>query len=142
MAGEESTTPDLVERVRVILEAADRADFDTILAFYARDAVWIMADTDLTFEGVDAIRRFWEEWYGSYEDFRVDPPEIIDFGDGVVLAVIRQGGRPGGGSAELREDLALVYEWSEGSVVRVTMSSRLDEARAAAERLAQERADG
>jgi hypothetical protein len=33
---EEPTTPDLVERVHVIQEAADRADFDTILQFYRR----------------------------------------------------------------------------------------------------------
>jgi hypothetical protein len=33
MRPDESTTPDLVERVRVILEAADRADFDAILEF-------------------------------------------------------------------------------------------------------------
>jgi len=46
---EESTTPDLVEKVRVMLEAADRADFDAALAFYAPDAVWVMASLDLSF---------------------------------------------------------------------------------------------
>jgi hypothetical protein len=30
-----STTPDLADSVRVILEAADRADFAAILSFYA-----------------------------------------------------------------------------------------------------------
>jgi ketosteroid isomerase-like protein len=139
---QQSKSPDLAERVRVILQAADRADFDTILDFYARDAIWVMADADLTFEGVDAIRSFWEEWYGGYEDFRVDPPEVADLGGGVILAVIRQGGRPGGSTAQLREDLALVYEWSDELIVRVTMYGDIDEARAAAERLAEERADG
>jgi ketosteroid isomerase-like protein len=136
---EEPTTPDLVERVRVILEAADRADFDAILDFYAPDAVWLMADANLAFEGVDAIRGFWEDWYGGYDDFRVAPPEIDDLGAGIVLAVIRQGGRPGGSAAELRQDLALAYEWSEGLVVRVTVSSHIAAARAAAEGLAEAR---
>jgi len=135
---EESTTPDLVENVRTILEAADRADFDAILAFYAPDAVWISAELDLVFEGVEAIRSFWEDWYGGYEDLRVGPPDIYDVGNGVVMAVIRQGGRLGGGSAELSEDLALIYEWSHGLVVRVTMT-RGEGGRSAAERLAEER---
>jgi ketosteroid isomerase-like protein len=43
---EESMTPDLVEHVRAILEAADRADFDSILAFYAPDAVWELGAGD------------------------------------------------------------------------------------------------
>jgi ketosteroid isomerase-like protein len=136
---EESTTPDLVERVGVILEAADRADFDTILDFYAQDAEWVMVDADLTFEGIDAIRGLWEDWYGGYQGFRVEPPEIVDMGGGVVMAIVRQGGRMGGGSAELREDMVLTYVWSDGVVVRVLMSFHLDEARATAERLAEER---
>ena len=136
---EESATPDLVEGVRVILEAADRADFDTILQFYRQDAVWVIADGNLTFEGVDAIRSLFEDWYGSYEDFRVDPPEVVDFGGGVVVGLFGQGGRPRGGSAELREYIALIYEWLDGEVVRVTMHRDIDEARAGAERLAEER---
>jgi ketosteroid isomerase-like protein len=136
---EESTTPDLEERVRVILEAADRADFDAILGFYAPEAEWVMVELDESFRGVDAIRGFWQDWWSSYEGFRVEPPEIVDLGGGVVLATMRVGGRVGGGSGALAEDLALTYEWSDGVVVRVFASFRLDEARAAAERLAEER---
>jgi ketosteroid isomerase-like protein len=134
---EESTTPDLVEKVRAILEAADRAEFDRILAFYADDAVWVMATQ--SFKGVDAIRSHWEEWYENYADVRFGPPKIVDVGNGVVLAVVRHGGRPGGGVAELSQEVAFVYEWSDGLIVRVTASFDIDEARAAAERLAQER---
>jgi ketosteroid isomerase-like protein len=53
---EKSMTPDLVESVRLILDAADRADFDTTLEFYAPDAVWVMPDGNLAFEGADATR--------------------------------------------------------------------------------------
>jgi hypothetical protein len=63
-------------------------------------------------------------------------------GHGVVLATVVQGGRLGGGSKELSQELALIYEWSDGSVVRVTASAGredIDEARATAERLARER---
>jgi hypothetical protein len=135
---EEPTTHDLVDRVRVILEAADRADFDTILRFYDDEAVWVFPEADLTFEGVDAIRGFWEDWYGGYEDFHVSPPVIVDLGNGVILAVVRHGGRLGGGPAELREGLGLIYEWADGLVVRVTLA-RTEDAQATAERIAEER---
>jgi ketosteroid isomerase-like protein len=138
MSGE-STTHDLAELVRGMLLSADRGDFDPILQLYARDAAWVVTPADLELEGVDAIRGFWEEWYAGYEDFRVDLCEIVDLGGGVVLALTHQGGRPAGASALLREDLALVYEWSQGLVVRVTASSDVAKARAHAVRLARER---
>jgi hypothetical protein len=52
---EKSATPDLVELVRGILAAANREDWDAILAYYASDAVW---DTEGmgTFEGPSAER--------------------------------------------------------------------------------------
>src|ERR1700751_4667440 len=93
----ESNRHQLAERVRVMFEAADRAEFDTALGFYANDAVWVMADEIATFEGVDAIRGHWEEWYAAYEDFRFEAREIAELDNGVVLAVARQGGRVGGG---------------------------------------------
>ena len=139
---ERPTMPDPVERVRFMLgEAGNRADFDAILNHYAADALWIMPTQE--FRGVDAIRRHWEEWYENYEEFRLDAPHVVDIGNGVVLAILHQGGRLRGSGAELRQQLALIYEWSNGQVVRVTASAAqddIDEARAAAERLAKVRA--
>jgi ketosteroid isomerase-like protein len=137
---DESAASDLGERVRIMLDSPDPSDFDAILASYAADAVWAMPTEEFT--GVDAIRRHWEEWFDSYEDFWFESAEIVDFGNGVVLAVVRQGGRLGGGAPELRQELALIYEWSKGVIVRVTASAAhadIDEARGTAERLAQER---
>jgi hypothetical protein len=96
-----------------------------------------MASLDVAFEGADAIRGLWEDWYRLYEGFRVGPPDIRDFGNGVVMAVSRVGGRLVG-SADLSQDLAMIYEWSNGKVVHVT-GIRAESGRAAAERLANER---
>jgi ketosteroid isomerase-like protein len=132
----ESTRLDLAECVRVIMEAADRADFDAILGFFAEDAVWRMPEANLVFEGPQAIREFWQSWYGSYERFRVRVAEVVDVGNGVTLATGTQGGRPVGGAADLQEGYALIYEWRDGLVVRATAMSRRDEALLVAERLA------
>ena len=37
---EESTTPDLVEVVTGLFEAADRRDWDAMIGPYAPDAIW------------------------------------------------------------------------------------------------------
>jgi ketosteroid isomerase-like protein len=136
---EDSATPDLVERVRIILEAADRADFDTILEFYAPDAVWDMPDGMGTFEGYAAIRGFWEDWWSSYESLDLDVHEILDLGNGIVLAPFRFGGQPKESAAEVQTEMAIVYVWVDGAVVRATSHFNVNDARAAAERLAGER---
>jgi hypothetical protein len=41
----ESTTSDLVERTRAFIAAANRRDFDAMVAFYAPDAVWHKSGT-------------------------------------------------------------------------------------------------
>lgn len=136
---EELTTPDPVELVRRIFEAADRRDFDAALSFCAPDAVWEAVSLGTSFEGVAAIRSFLEDWLGAYEEFEMEPEEILDLGNGVVFVETRLTGHPVGspGSALMRRR-PLVFIWVEGFLARVTAPScDVDEARAAAERLAE-----
>jgi ketosteroid isomerase-like protein len=135
---DESTAPDLVERVRGILDAASREDWDAILAHYASDAVW---DTEGmgTFKGPAAIRGFWEDWWDSYEHLQIDVLEIRDLGNGVVLAAFHFKGPPRGTTAKAETHIMLVYEWVDGTVVRVSTHFDLDTGEAAAERLAEKR---
>jgi ketosteroid isomerase-like protein len=136
---EQAATPDLLELTRRILDAADRADFDEILGFYAPDAVWDTRGAG-SFDGVEAIRRLWEDYYGAYEQIRVLAEELIDFGNGVVLAVNRQEARPLGSSGIVHTREAFLYEWEGRLIARVSNYSDVDEARAAAARLAQAKA--
>jgi hypothetical protein len=98
---EESTTPDLVARVRGSI--------------------------------------FFEDWIAAYEEFEIDAEEILGLGNGVTFAVFNQRGRPVGSSGEVRVRSASVTVWAEGLVERVTNYPDIDEARAAAERLAESR---
>jgi ketosteroid isomerase-like protein len=135
---EESTTPDLVELTRRQFEFADRGDWDAILETYAPDAVWEPRQGG-TFEGADAIRGLWLDCFSGYVEFEIDTEEILDFGSGVVLAVNLQTGRLAGGTSHIQTREAFVYRWVGSVVVRVTMYREIHEARAAAERLAEER---
>jgi len=138
---EEATTPDLVERMREVFEALSSRDFDALANLCAPDAVYESVAMGATFEGVAAIREFSEDMVGAYEGFDAQIEENVDLGKGIVLAVVNQRGRPAGSSFEARMRYAAVGAWVEDLLVRITMYTDIDEARAAAERLAEERAD-
>ena len=138
--GEESTTPDLVELVRRQFEAVNRGDVDGVMSLLAPDAVVDLSQRELpSFDGVSAIRGFLEDWIGSYEELRWELEEVMDVGDGVVFGVVQQNARPAGSAGYVRQREGWVWLWVEGLVVRLTTYGDIDEARAAAERLAEER---
>ena len=137
---EESTTPDLVELTRQAIEAAGRRDFDAAMSRYAEDSVLDgSAMGILVYEGVDTIRREMEAWTAAFEEFEIDIDEIHDMGNGVVLSLTRQSGRPSGASGHVQMPFIGVTQWSAGKIVRTIAFIDIDEARAAAERLAWER---
>jgi hypothetical protein len=135
---EESTTSDLREVTRQIAEAANRGDFDAYMSHFAPDAVW-QTRLGTRLEGTTAIRSYLEEFTGSVEGFHVEFLEFVDLGGGVTWWVARQGGRPGGSASELLEHVAFATVFVDGLVESMTTYSDVDEARAAAERLAKER---
>ena len=93
-----------------------------------------------TFEGRDAIRGFFEDWIGAYEQIEDETEEILDLGNGVGFQVVTQRARPAGSTGEVHLRFARVAQWVEGMIERVTTYYDTDEARAAAERPAEKRA--
>jgi ketosteroid isomerase-like protein len=136
---EASTTPDLVELGNRFLEAANRRDLDAMLSFFAPDAVLGSGEALGTFEGEAAIRGFWQGWFASYAELSGEYEEFLDLGNGVTFGVNIGRGRPVGSSAELRFRAATVATRAEDLIERITLYIDIDEARAAAARLAEER---
>jgi ketosteroid isomerase-like protein len=136
---EESTTPDLVELTRAYVEAVNRGDLDAVMSFYGPHASWESPPLGTSFKGLAAIRGFHEDWWGAYEEYEIQTEEILDLGNGVVLVVLRQNARPLGSTGHVQTRTAGTSEWEDGKIARVTVYHDIDEARAAAERLAQER---
>lgn len=129
------------ELTRRLYETADRGDFDAMVRLFRPGAVWDLSDAGLgTFEGATAIRRFVEDWQGSYEDYKVAVEEIVDFGKGVTLAVSVQTGRPTGSSGEVQIRFASIQICEDGLIVWMKNYNEIDENRAAAERLTESRA--
>ena len=111
-----------------------------MLGLHAPDALWDLSDAGLgSFEGVEAIRSFLADWFGSFEDYRVDVEQAIDLGGGVIFVIDKATGRPAGIDASIEQRRGWVVRWSNGKLMRAASYLDLDQARIAAERLAKER---
>jgi hypothetical protein len=136
---EDSTTADLVELARRIVEAMNRRDLDAAMSYFAADAVWDASQVGIgTFVGVAAIRSFQSDWLATFEELTVDMVELVDMGDGVVYGICVLTGRLAGGG-EVHQRWAAVNTFVDGLCVGVQAYLDPDDARAAAERLAEER---
>jgi hypothetical protein len=85
------------------------------------------------------IRGFFEDAYAPFEDAKSEVVESLYVGTDVGLIVVDMTLRPAGSSAVIQMRLCLVGVLVDGLVERQTNYFDIDEARAAAERLAQER---
>jgi ketosteroid isomerase-like protein len=132
---DEGATPDLVEIMRRIAGAC--GDPDAWADSFARDAVFLTGVG--RFEGRDAIRDYVEDFWRSYDEPSFAPDEVHDLGNGVAWFSAVATGRLRGTSAEVHLRFAVVVTHAGGVVSRWTDYVTIDEARAAAERLAQER---
>jgi ketosteroid isomerase-like protein len=133
---------DLVELARRTVVAQNENDFDALLRLYAPDAVWDSGGSGLAgerFEGSEAIRSFFEEWLEAFEDMELEVMDIHDLGSGVVFSHSVQHGRPRGSTAPLEFRFATISLWKEGLIRQNRVYANIDQARAAAEQLAQER---
>jgi steroid delta-isomerase-like uncharacterized protein len=135
---EESATPNAAELAQRLVEAANARDTDAASSLYAADAVYAIRGAHV-FEGRAAIRGFFDDFRDAYDEFELEAEEIRDLGSGVIFSVVAQHGRPRGSTAWAHARFATVAVFADGLIERHTNYADIDEARAAAERLAQER---
>jgi ketosteroid isomerase-like protein len=136
----QDSTPDLGELVRSAFEHSSHRDVNALMSVYGPDSVFDTSPLGLgVYQGQAAIRGFFEDWVGTFEEFQIEPEEILDLGGGVTFAVALQSGRPVGGDRQVQWRYAAVSVWVGGVAARTTNYLDIDEARAAAERLAESR---
>ena len=139
---EESRSPDLVELTRLSIEAANGRDFDDSATRFARDAVFDVSSVGLGhFAGPAAIHGYLADWTSSYERQELREWEGHDLGAGVVFVVALFAAWPLGSESVVQERWGFTVTWAGGEITRVVASRDIDEARAGAERLAEERHD-
>ena len=140
---EQPANSDMAELVRQAFDAGNRHDVDAIVGFHAPDAIWDLSDQGLgTYEGAGAIRGWVEDWFETWADLRLDVLDVVDLGHGVALLRVREEGRMAEGGGHVEQQRGWVILGREGQIARAEIYLNPDDARAAAEGLAEERADG
>jgi ketosteroid isomerase-like protein len=71
-----------------------------------------------TYRGWDGMRAFFDELYDDFEEVTYEPPQFHPVGDDAVVAFSRLVGLARGTAIPLRQDLPLVYEFTEDGLVR------------------------
>jgi ketosteroid isomerase-like protein len=86
-----------VEIVRDAAAAFNRGDLDAWLEYSTDDIDFRAAEGALDdhgpIKGKEALRAFVQDWLDTFDDFRVEPVELIDVGEDKVIAVTRISGR-------------------------------------------------
>jgi ketosteroid isomerase-like protein len=131
----EPTTLKPVEATRSVVEAVNRRDFDAVESLYAEDAVLVGNEIG-EFDGAAAIRGLYEDMAMPYGNLRSEIDQVIDLGSGVIFGIVTVVGHPIGSTSEVRFRYAATAVVADGVIGRQTNSLDIDEARAAAERLA------
>ena len=112
-----------VEIVRRCLDGWNRGDFDAWLDSshshpeieWSSEITMRMEGSETVFRGRDGLRRYWDEWHSLW-DVRIDPTEIRDLGD-TILVIAQTRTQVEASGIEIEGDVAYVFEF-EGSLAR------------------------
>jgi ketosteroid isomerase-like protein len=108
-----------VELVRGIIEALNRGDLDGMLARMDPDFEWRPLEASpvaRAYRGREQVRRYVEDWLGTFESLRLeleDPTQVADR----VVAVVRGHGRGRASGVELATRFCQVWTLRRGAVV-------------------------
>jgi ketosteroid isomerase-like protein len=115
-----------VEIVRTVLDAVARRDSAAVLALYDPDVEMDFSQSpfaDFTgqghYDGLDAVRGAFRDWYDAWENVETDVDELIEAGEHVVSVFTYRGrGRASGVEVEWKH-MAGLWTIREGKIVRV-----------------------
>ena len=111
-----------VEIVRDAAAAFNRGDLDAWFEYWADDIDYRAAEGALDdrgpMQGKDAVRAYVQDWLDMFDDFKVEPVELIDAGEDQVIAVLRISGRAKLSGVETDLTYAALYTIRDGKVAR------------------------
>src|SRR4051795_9877805 len=112
----------LVRLLRQGYATANRRDFDVTVRGYDPDWEYQpgqvgIPDSDPVYYGHDGFHRFWRQLLEAFEDVRIDPKEILDSGD-LVLVTIQMSGHGTGSGVSIDQQLFQLMTFRRGLIVR------------------------
>jgi ketosteroid isomerase-like protein len=125
--------PGTVQVVREILDALNRGDVEAMLARMDRDFEWRpLEDSPVSrhVRGHEEVRRYVEDWRGTFDVLRLEVVDLSAAGDHVVVEVQGHGrGRASG--VELHNRFCQVWTLRRGRAVRMDEYATRDQGLAA-----------
>ena len=111
-----------VEIVKMAYEAFARGGLDRWMEQFADDvdyrAVEGAPDDIGPIHGRDALRKWHEDWTETFDEFFIEPVDLIDAGEDTVVVVERYGGRGKLSRVETEQTGAVIFTLSDGKIVR------------------------
>jgi len=111
-------------------EALNRGDLSVVLGLLDRDIEWhepAPSPEAGIHRGRDSFERFFRGWIESFDDFRVEPEQVVERGE-TLIAVVRQSGKGRASGVEVEARLAHVWTVESGRAVRWEAVADADEA--------------
>jgi len=109
-----------VEALQRGYEALNRGDLTLVLELLDPELEWHEPGDSPeagTHHGRDSFERFFRSWIDSFDEFRVEPEQVVQRGNDLV-AVVRQSGRGRASGVEIEIRLAHVWTVEGGRAVR------------------------
>jgi ketosteroid isomerase-like protein len=111
-----------VDLLRRFFDAANRRQFREVMAMYADDVELVVSDAWVnggTYEGRDAVGRFFGDWYRTFDGGpHFDLRDVRDAGDAVAVAA-QATARGGFSGIELTTEYFYVYSVRDGQISHV-----------------------
>jgi uncharacterized protein len=111
-----------VKTTRDATAAFNRGDLDSWLEYCTDDIDYRAAEGALDdrgpIHGNEALRAYVQDWFDTFDDFRIEAVELTDAGEDKVIAVVRLSGRAKLSGVETDLTFAVVYTIRDGKVVR------------------------
>jgi uncharacterized protein len=113
-----------VDTVRRGYEAFNSGDIESALQPFSADIEWVVPDVlpdPGPFRGPEGVRRFWNMWQETFDDFRVEVEELTDLGENVIAQVRIRGRGKDSGVEVVTPSAPHVWTLRGGKVVRMEM---------------------
>jgi uncharacterized protein len=125
-----------VKTTRDATAAFNRGDLDSWLEYCTDDIDYRAAEGALDdrgpIHGNEALRAYVQDWFDTFDDFRIEAVELTDAGEDKVIAVVRLSGRAKLSGVETDLTFAVVYTIRDGKIARGREYGTRDEALEAA----------
>jgi ketosteroid isomerase-like protein len=111
-----------VEIVEAAYESLSRLGTAGFLEHWAEDldhrSVEGAPDDHGPIHGKEGMRRYIQDWMDMFDEFWIQPLELLDAGHGTVVAALRFGGRARLSGIEADQKFGVVFEIRDGKIAR------------------------